>query len=208
MRRLGLIVWVMALTLNHAFAQEAGQDPAVGGAELTNLFSPVYPALAREANITGDVEIEVNIRSDGSVASAVAITGNPMLIPAAVESAQRSGFQCRQCSEALTRYSLIYSFQIIPGPDWPCPAQKGVRVSHSFNHVTVTGEPSLVDPYFSDVRSRSAKCLYLWSCGSKWGGEDYYYYRVRSVKCLDLWNCGHRLREPFYTCNKLHREIE
>jgi hypothetical protein len=22
-----------------------------------------------------------------------------------------------------------------------------------------------------------------------------------------LWNCGHRLREPFATCNKLHRRL-
>ena len=68
-------------------------------------------------------------------------------------------------------------------------------------------EPALVDPYFAYTTARSAQCLYLWACGRRWGGEDYYYYRVRSAKCLDLWSCGHRIREPFATCNKLHRRL-
>jgi TonB family protein len=172
-----------------------------------SLFSPKYPPLARLANITGEVEVRLEIRKDGSIQSAVALTGHPMLTAAALASAQQSRFECRGCEDELTTQLLTYSFQIVAGPGWPCPEAGGARVTQSANRVTVTAEPAMVYPEFSSIRLRSAKCLYLWTCGSHWGGEDYYYYRVRSPKCLDLWTCGHRLREPFASCYKLHREI-
>ena len=130
-----------------------------------------------------------------------------MLTQAALNSAQESHFACHDCQDTLTSYSLIYSFQQEASAGWPCPENSRPRVTQVENRITVTTEPALVHPYFVSVRARAAKCLYLWSCGSKWGGYDYYYYRVRSAKCLGLWNCGRRLREPFATCNKLHRKI-
>jgi TonB family protein len=191
-----------------AFGQtDSRSGTSIADVATVSLFSPKYPPLARQANITGDVEIKLEIRKDGSIQSAVALTGHPMLTAAALTSAQQSRFECRGCEDELTSQSLIYSFQIVASPGWPCPEAGGSHVTQSANRVTVTAEPSMVYPVFSSIRFRSAKCLYLWACGSHWGGEDYYYYGVRSPKCLDLWTCGHRLREPFATCNKLHREI-
>ena len=190
----------------------AGQDeprPETSKSEVTfaSLVNPMYPPLARQAGITGDVVVKLEIRSDGSLQSAVVVSGHPMLTDAALKSAQHSRYECSGCKDALTTQSLTYSFQLVASPGWPCPEAGGLRVAQTENRVTVTAEPAMVDPYFSNFKVRSPRCLYLWTCGSRWGGEDYYFYRVRSAKCLGLWNRGHALREPFATCNKQHRKI-
>ena len=191
-----------------SFAQtDSRSEMSNGDVVVISLFNPTYPPLARQARISGDVELKVEIRKDGSVESAVVVSGHPMLTKAALNSANRSQFQCRGCEDEVTPYSLIYSFDLIAGPGGPCPETSGIHVTQSQNRITVSAKPALVYPYFSDFRTRSAKCFYLWACGRRWGGEDYYYYRVRSAKCLDLWGCGHRLREPFATCRKLHRNL-
>jgi TonB family protein len=174
---------------------------------MINPFNPAYPPLARQANITGDVELKLEIRKDGTIQSAAVVSGHPMLTPAALNSAQRSHFECRGCEDSVTLGSVTYSFQIAASPGWPCPETNGARVTQSGNHIIVTAEPALVHIYFSSTAARSAKCLYLWACGRRWGGEDYYFYPVRSAKCLGLWNCGHQLREPFATCKELNRRL-
>jgi hypothetical protein len=173
---------------------------------IVKLFEPKYPPLAWTANITGDVQLKLGIRKDGNVASAVALSGHPLLRDAALNSARESRFNCSGCTDEVTFYSMVYSYRVVAGPDFPCP-ESPLHVVQSENHVTLTGEPRVVDPYFSNLRAGSPKCLYLWNCGVQWGGWDYYYEPVRSAKCLDLWSCGHRLREPWARCKALHRDI-
>ena len=183
------------------------RPPSDAQIAMINLSIPTYPPLARQANISGDVELKLEIRKDGSLQSAVAVSGNPMLTQAALDSARRSHFQCSGCEDAATWHSFFYSFQIAAGPGWPCPEESGLRITQSKTRVTIVTEPALVSPYFAYTPGRAAKCFYLWGCGHRWGGEGYYYYRLRSVRCLGLWSCGHRLREPFATCKKLHRKL-
>ncbi len=209
MQHVGRAVLLLAVAASCAvFAQtDSDSEMSKGDVIVVDLFKPTYPPVARLANISGDVELKLGIRKDGSIESAVAVSGHPMLAQAALSSAQQSRFKCRGCEGEVTLHSLTYSFELVAGPGWPCPETTGLRVSQSQNRVTVVAEPALVHPYFSSIRVRSAKCLYLWACGSRWGGVDYYYYRVRSAKCLNLWSCGHRLREPFATCKRLHRRL-
>jgi TonB family protein len=176
---------------------------------VVSLFDPIYPSLARQARISGNVELKLGIRLDGSIESAIVVSGPPMLTQAALNSAQQSRFECRGCEDKVTSHFLVYSFQFafVADPDYPCPERSEPLVTHSENQVTIVSEPALVYPIFSNVRVRSAKCAYLWQCSDQWGGEDYYFYRVRSPRCLGLWNCSQRLREPFATCNRLHRKI-
>lgn len=47
---------------------------------------PVYPALARTANITGRVEIQVAIGADGKVISAQLKSGHPLLAKVALDN--------------------------------------------------------------------------------------------------------------------------
>lgn len=193
-----------------AFAAQQGppaDSRSKGDLVIVSLNNPTYPPLARMANITGDVELKLKIRKDGGIQSASALGGHPLLTQAALESAQRSNFGCRGCGDAGTVGSITYSFKIEASPGWPCPETSGARVTQSGNHITLTTEPALVHPYFSSRAAPSAKCLYLWACGSRWGGEDYYFFPVRSAKCLGLWKCGHQLREPFATCKALNRRL-
>jgi len=122
--------------VNTAMAQGATSgDTQVNEVVLAKLSSPVYPPLARQAQITGDVKIQVWIWRNGSVASADVVSGHPMLKLAALASAQKSTFECHGCSQELTPYSLTYTF--------------GLR-----NDVDC-----------SVRRLHSVKCLYLWGCG-------------------------------------------
>jgi TonB family protein len=53
---------------------------------LNNVSPPVYPPLARQARIMGDVKILVGVRQDGTVASAEVLSGHSMLKQAALEA--------------------------------------------------------------------------------------------------------------------------
>lgn len=206
--RLAFTFMLVFGTLPAALAQTAAHaETSKGDVVMVSLFRPIYPPLARQAAIMGDVVVKVEIHRDGNLQSAVVVSGHPMLNDAALKSAQQSRYECRGCKDALTTESFIYSFDLVASPGWPCPEPGGLRIAQSENRVTVTAEPAMVDPYFSSFKVRSAKCLYLWTCGSHWGGEDYYFYRVRSAKCLGLWSCSHHLREPLATCYKLRRTI-
>ena len=46
---------------------------------LSKLSSPVYPPLARVARISGDVNLALRIRRDGSIESAEVVSGHPLL---------------------------------------------------------------------------------------------------------------------------------
>lgn len=114
------------------------RDSRTPHAIVDHLQLPVYPPLARQARIAGDVELEIKVRPNGTVASARLISGHPMLVRAAIDSATRSTFVCQECKEDTTLYSLTYTFGLRIDPDGNC----------------VDGG--------SYIRAR--KCLYLWKC--------------------------------------------
>ncbi|HTW32137.1 MAG TPA: TonB family protein [Candidatus Sulfotelmatobacter sp.] len=106
------------------------------------MVPPLYPPLAREARIMGDVEVKLAIRRDGSVVSAEVISGHPMLKPAALLSAQKSTFSCNPgCTDDVTTFVMTYTF--------------GMRENGSCS------APRWIHP-------RSKRCLYLWRCGGDW----------------------------------------
>jgi hypothetical protein len=130
-----LVFSCSGITAPRASAQAAATtQPEV---VLVKLSPLVYPPLARQARISGDVKTQLHIRADGSVAAEELISGHPMLAPAAIENAKKSEFECRGCTGE-TEYGLTYTFGFVDDPK-----------------------------YFSkieDRRVRAAKCLYLWKC--------------------------------------------
>jgi TonB family protein len=133
--------WVPAVVVAVLSGLSAQQSAVVADSkqaaiELTEIFPPIYPPLARQARIMGDVQIQVHIRKDGSVASAEAISGHPMLKQVALESAERSKFLCMDCTSDTNLYVVLFSF--------------GFRNDGDCGY----------------VRRRSLKCLKLWKCGS------------------------------------------
>lgn len=139
-------------------------SPAGPSVRLVKLQSPVYPEIARTANIYGDVRLRVEIRPDGNVESVEYVSGPPLLKKAAVESAQRSTFECRECSTT-TPYGMVYSFQLT-GSDC-CNTADSTDVSQSENHVWVTAWHLCICDLPAIIKFRSIKCLYLWRCGSR-----------------------------------------
>jgi TonB family protein len=102
----------------------------------------VYPPIANQARIMGDVNIRISIHRDGSVVSAEVVSGHPMLQPAALESARKSKFYCwPDCTDEVTTFVFTYTFGTY-ARSCCCDA----------------------------VRLRAAKCLYLWRCGP-WQSE-------------------------------------
>jgi len=146
-------------------AQSAqGPDAPGSGASLTLLAQPTYPPLAQQARIQGDVEVTVGVRRDGSVESVAIRSGHNLLAPTALESAQKSRFECRGCVEAVTSCSLVYSFRLATDE------REANHVIQSENYVTVfSPEPPLAifDDFGVRVRVRSVKCLYLWKCSNR-----------------------------------------
>lgn len=150
--------------------QERGQ-PAV---TMTRLSAPIYPLVARQARISGEVRIQLQLRKDGSVESTKVTDGHPMLAQAAMESAQKSQYACYGCGETPTPYSIIYGFNLLSschfGPHCSVLDSEQPRVEQSAGRVTVTAEALCTcDPTVTRVRVkiRSSECLYLWKCGHR-----------------------------------------
>jgi TonB family protein len=143
------------------------------------LSPPDYPRLALNARIAGKVELNVAIRSDGSVESVAVVSGHPLLTTAAVESAHQTEFECKECQGQSTPYRMTYDFELgevvyCDGIDangnaiYKTNAGTQVTVSEGtitiFGHARATCDPSET---ISFLKFRSAKCLYLWHCGKQ-----------------------------------------
>jgi hypothetical protein len=142
---------------------------------LTKLGPVLYPQIARTAHISGDVEVALEIKHDGTIESASAVSGPALLYRAAVESAQLSQFECHDCADALTTYHLHYTFRLVDPVREPCgapdscnrtfQAQVRPQIMLSNDHVTIIEGASIYcDCVFAPKPARSVKCLYLWHC--------------------------------------------
>ena len=129
--------------------------------------------------------MQVSIHKDGSVESAEVVSWHPMLKQAALESAQKSQFECNGCAEGTTSIEMTYTFAVDIAkldPDRCCcshprrerPAE--TQFSQLGNHVAVTVDPGFV-------------CMCPDECTARWAEEHSHY---RSLKCLYLWKCGFR----------------
>jgi len=132
-------------------AQVEGKDQdSKGQVVLSKLFPPVFPPLARQAMVFGDVHLKVSIRPDGSINSVEVIDGSPVFREAVLESARKSQFDCKDCGPSdLVERTFTYSFQ--PSSDQKAPdsscclEEQGpldnattVRVSQSDDRITIT----------------------------------------------------------------------
>ena len=62
---------------------------AVQSAKLINRMMPVYPSLARQARIQGVVRLEAVIGEDGAIRELRALSGHPLLVPAALSAVKQ-----------------------------------------------------------------------------------------------------------------------
>ena len=153
---------------------------------------PTYPQIAQSARVGGDVEVAVDVRSDGSVAAAEAIAGPPLLREASENAARRTRFECRGCASGVVRYSLYVTYRILPNEAREVMRQAPLVVSPTQGWITVDTASRADELHirFEWMSVRAPKCLYLWRCGSEWGGMSYWNDPVRTGRCLWLWSCG------------------
>jgi len=76
---------------------------------LMTTILPVYPPLARQAHVQGVVVLDADISKDGAVETLKAISGHPMLIPAAVDAVK----QWRYKPYLLKGQSVAVSTQVV-----------------------------------------------------------------------------------------------
>ncbi len=161
--------WILTSLFGSAQDAASAQTPQTG-VVLVKLSPPLYPPLARQAMISGEVKVELAIRKDGGVESAKLFSGHPMLAPAALESAKTSQFECAGCGEAVTSYLLTFAFELRNDCDCCNAWSRAGEVTQSHDRVTVSAPKGcLCDPTvtITRIKWRSAKCLYLWHCESR-----------------------------------------
>jgi TonB family protein len=179
------VAMLVAVCLRLTAQVASTSDAVLARASLAQLSAPVYPPLARQANITGDVVVRVSVDPNGTVESAVVESGHPMvaLRVAAIESASRSRFECHNCKEGTVFYRLWYTFKIVKGEDccnahtmiptvdtvMPPLTLDGQFVLSPDRHITVAAEQACIcDAAFVVTKKlRSPKCLYLWKCSTR-----------------------------------------
>lgn len=74
-----------------ALAQEA--SPTTSERKTVTRVAPVYPDLARKMHLHGIVKVEAVVRPNGTVKSARALGGNPVLLDAAVDAVKNWKFE-------------------------------------------------------------------------------------------------------------------
>jgi len=78
------------------------------------LPKPPYPPIARTAGVQGVVSVQVVIDESGRVISAKAVSGNPLLVPAAQQAAMRAKFSPTMLGESAVKVSgvITYNFTL------------------------------------------------------------------------------------------------
>lgn len=134
-----------ARSLTQQIAQPAQSDGTKGEVVLTSLSKPAFSPLARQANIEGDVIVDVIVRQDGSTEATV-VKGHPLLKQAALDSAIQSRFECRGCSAPLS-YTLVYISialqKAVAAREWERPS----KWSKSRNHRTNEADRKLASSF-------------------------------------------------------------
>jgi periplasmic protein TonB len=78
----------MALAAGLALAQDAGMHVSTGDAmkAATSKVQPAYPSMAKQLRLEGAVEVEAHITEEGTVDAVKPLTGNAVLMGAALEA--------------------------------------------------------------------------------------------------------------------------
>ena len=172
-----LLCALLALSASVSAQNARQSDSTSAHVVVADLSTPTYPALALQARITGSVTLDVTVRANGDVDTVTVVSGHPILVKAASDSATHTRFECKDCNEAQTHYPMTYKFELgdptsCTGIDAEGNAQYQVsdpHVTQSQSTVTIVGRPvAICDPPASIVRVRSAKCLFLWRCGKRY----------------------------------------
>lgn len=91
--------------------------PISGGVlngKATSLPKPVYPPSASQANASGTVIVQVLVDEKGDVVSAQAVSGHPLLRPAAIAAARQAKFSPTRLSGKPVKVTGVINYQFTP----------------------------------------------------------------------------------------------
>lgn len=174
MRRLLLLSAAYLVMMPLSAVGGTPQSPSPMRVVLTKLHEPLYPRSAQAAAIQGTVELAVEVNKGGEIVAVNVVSGAPILLPSAIDSARNSTFECQECDDAAHSYQLTYEYRIVAtDPEQYCKTyneQLSPKFDASLHKVDVFAKEFWTCDGTSEVSSlrvRSAKCLYLWKCGSR-----------------------------------------
>jgi hypothetical protein len=162
--------------------QPVRSEAAKGEVVLTSLSKPTFSPLARQANVEGDVVVDVTVGQDGTTKATV-VKGHPLLRQSALDSAVQSRFECRLCS-APSSYTLVYTFKRTSEGSCCYGMGAPINVVQEPQSYDEQGRPQtrviisaekicLCDPSPTITKKvRSPRCLYLWKCSTQRPTQD------------------------------------
>ena len=77
----------------------------------TSLPKPAYPPMAKQANASGTVIVQVLVDENGNVVSAQVVSGHPLLRPAAIAAARQAKFSPTKLSGKPVKVSGVINYQ-------------------------------------------------------------------------------------------------
>jgi TonB family protein len=78
------------------------------------LPKPAYPPIARQARASGTVVVQITIDENGSVISAHAVSGHPLLQAAAVAAARQARFSPAKLSGQPVKVNAVLTYNFVP----------------------------------------------------------------------------------------------
>src|SRR3954463_10281411 len=165
-------------------------SPAVGSQSeanpvLVDVPIPAYPPIARSAMISGDVHVTVEVRAEGTDATA-SISGvegfsreaeAKFFEQSVLEAARNARFRCEQCGNTPRLYSLVFAFRFgyrigrAAGDLHP----EVVSISPSQSRILIVSEgpgPPNGPVALTSPPPRAANCLWLWHCKKHKGSDE------------------------------------
>lgn len=105
-----------------------GNAPRVTPGEAIKKIQPHYPPIAKAANASGPVQVQVLVDEVGAVFEAYAVSGHPLLWDAAVQAARGWVFKPSEVSgrAVKTRGILTFNFELIDEASSPAQSAKSV----------------------------------------------------------------------------------
>ena len=123
---------------------------------VTVAMSPPYPIIARHAQVSGDVSVEVSLNSAGEVVSARATGGHPLLNAAAERAAKEWRFAPSGDDPSNRTVSLVFSFKLMPRC---APATDLTSIFYPPYKVEIRGEkPPIICDDCSPARQEELRC--------------------------------------------------
>src|SRR5262245_19957787 len=99
-----------------------GNAPRVTPAEAINKIQPPYPSIAKAANASGSVHVEILVSETGEVIEAHAVGGHPLLRDPAVQAARGWTFKPTEISGRAVKSRGILTFNFELTDEAPAPA--------------------------------------------------------------------------------------